>query len=57
MLRIYLNNNIDWFGQLGMVNWPGKSPDLTPLDLFPIKASKTSANVHELRGRIVGLFM
>ncbi|KYM95854.1 hypothetical protein ALC62_13505, partial [Cyphomyrmex costatus] len=48
-----------WIGRRGYIEWPPRSPDLTPLDYFlwgylkdRVYATKP-ANLEELRGRII----
>lgn len=58
-VREYLNGRFDtWIGRDGVVPWPPRSPDLTPLDFFVwgyLKEkiySSPVANEEDLRGRI-----
>lgn len=52
-----------WIGRGGPVQWPPRSPDLTPLDFFlwgRIKSlvySSETTSVEELKSRIVAAFL
>ena len=60
-VRAYLNRktNENWIGRQGPVDWPARSPDLTPCDFFlwgHIKAKVYATpvgNVEELKRRVV----
>lgn len=61
-VRNYLNDTFPhrWIGRRGFIEWPARSPDLTPLDFFlwgylKNRVFKTQpANLDELRNRITG---
>lgn len=60
-VRAFLNTQLNgqWIGRRGLIEWPARSPDLTPLDFFLwgyIKSTiyKTPVqNIEDLRHRIV----
>jgi transposase len=60
-VRNYLNNTFPnrWIGRRGPIEWPARSPDLTPLDYFLWGHLKNKvfvtipADLNELRGRII----
>lgn len=63
-MRAYLDSEFGdkWIGRGGPVNWPARSPDLTPLDFYlwaelkRLVYTEEARSVNDLRQRIIDAF-